>query len=176
MGFQGMGKVGESWGGRGGGGAGGPSGVAEQRVCLRDHTRGLAGRRAGGGSNVPKIRDLEVDIQAVEAMPEVVVRLLGEGGNGLRSASPSSRGLLRRGVDRNHSMVRDIAEPVGLVSPPPSRVGRNSDTVEGGARPLCTTSGFRHGKQGGADSPHPVVELVAQQTLFIIARERTGQN
>ena len=103
-------------------------------------------------------------------MPEVVVRLLGKGGNGLRSASPSGRGLLRRGVDRNHGMVKDIAELVGLTCPPPNKVSRNSDTVEGGARPLCTASGFRHGKQGSADSPHPVVELGAQQPLLIIAR------
>ena len=110
-----------------------------------------------------KIRDLEVDIKKAEAVSEVVVCFLGEGGNVLRSAGTGRRGWLRRGVDRNHSVVRDVAEPVGSASPPLHRISRNSDTVEGGAGPLGTTSGLRHREDGGTDCPHPIVELAAQQ-------------
>ena len=109
-----------------------------------------------------EIRDLEVDINAAEAVPEDVMCFLGKGGNGLRSAGTGRGGGLRRGVDRNHGVVRNVAEPVGPAGPPPHRISRNSDTVEGGARPLGTTSGLRHRKEGGADCPHPVVEVAAQ--------------
>jgi hypothetical protein len=66
-------------------------------------------------------------------------------------------------------MVRDIAEPVSFAGPPPHRISRNSDTVEGGAGPLGPTGGLRQREEGGTDSSHPVVELAAQQALLVIA-------
>ena len=67
-------------------------------------------------------------------------------------------------------MVGDIAEPLSVAGPPPQGTGRDSDTVEGGAGPFGPTGGLRQREEGGTDSSHPVVELIAQQTLFIVAR------
>ena len=150
--YRGIGNIGRRHRGNG---VRGPGGVAEEGVSVRDNARNLAGRQASAGSDVPKIRDLEC--------------FLWEGSNGLRSASTGRGGRLRRGVDRNHSMVRDIAGPLSFAGPPPHKISRNSDTVEGGAGPLDPTGGLRQRKEGGTDSSHPVVELAAQQALLVIA-------
>ena len=60
-----------------------------------------------------EVRDLEIGVQATEAMPQVVMCILGQRSDRLRGASSGAGEMLSRGVENNHSMVRNDAEPMG---------------------------------------------------------------
>ena len=110
---------------------------------------------------MPQLGDLKLNAKAAKAMSQVVMCFLGQGGDGLRGAGSGCRGLLGRSIDRDHGMVRDVAEPMGLVGPSLGGVGGDRDSIKGSTRTFGAASRVGHGQQGSADSPHPVIDLAA---------------